>query len=244
MKTFIVTGSSKGIGQQVCNDLLNKGHRVIGISRSAVDSKPNFIQYPLDLAQSPLDLTGLIKHTENEIKCPFSLDGIVLNAGQLTISPISTLKMEDLRLEFQVNLFSCFELVQGLLEYLKTSKGRVVLVSSGASTSPYPTWSSYCCSKAAGNMLMQCLAKEYDDITTLSIRPGVVDTQMQAKIRGEGRSVMPPDVYAKFTGLHEAGKLVDATIPAAVISNAVEFAEKELSGNYYSYEDLLELLQG
>lgn len=63
-------------------------------------------------------------------------------------------------------------------------------------------------SKAAINHLARTLAKEEPSITTLAIRPGMVDTQMQTDIRGKYLQNMDEDDQAKFTGAHEEGEAV------------------------------------
>jgi NAD(P)-dependent dehydrogenase (short-subunit alcohol dehydrogenase family) len=71
---------------------------------------------------------------------------------------------------------------------LKATNGNIILVSSLAAVDPIQGWASYCLSKAALNMLSSLLALEYPNIRTLSVDPGVMDTNMQAQIRETGSS--------------------------------------------------------
>lgn len=57
---------------------------------------------------------------------------------------------------------------------LRKSKGRVVFVSSGAAVTGYQGWGAYGASKAAMNHLSTTIAAEEPDITSISIRPGVI----------------------------------------------------------------------
>ncbi|KAJ9052835.1 hypothetical protein DSO57_1030149 [Entomophthora muscae] len=102
------------------------------------------------------------------------------------ISKIASLDINEVKSAFGTNLFSIIHLTTTLLPLILKYQGTIINVSSGASTNPYTGWSSYCCTKAALNMFTMCLAKEHPDILTLSIRPGVVDTEMQTLIRGGG----------------------------------------------------------
>lgn len=99
--------------------------------------------------------------------------------------------------------------IQPALPALRKSRGTIILTSSGAAASAYSTWGAYGSSKAAMNHLALTLAVEEPTITTLSIRPGVVDTDMQALIRTK-ESIMDAKDMEKFKGLFAGGKLVKA----------------------------------
>lgn len=66
---------------------------------------------------------------------------------------------------------------------LRKTKGRIILTSSGGAVSGYAAWGAYGASKAALNHLALTLKSEEPDITTIAIRPGVVDTEMQRELR-------------------------------------------------------------
>lgn len=95
----------------------------------------------------------------------------------------------------------------------------------------YSTWGAYGSSKAALNHLAATLAVEELDVTTLAIRPGVVDTDMQAEVRSHG-NVMDGKDAEKFKGLHEGGKLLKPEQPGNVLARLVLDSEKELSGKF------------
>lgn len=73
--------------------------------------------------------------------------------------------------------------IKEAIPHLRSSRGSVIFVSSGAAANAYSGWSAYSASKAAINSIAQSLALEEPTITTLAIRPGVVDTEMQNDIR-------------------------------------------------------------
>lgn len=86
------------------------------------------------------------------------------------------------------------------------------------------------------------LAVEEPAITTVSIRPGVVDTEMQREIREvhaaedreEGKGMTPEDA-AKFVGLHKAGKLLKPEQPGHVMAKLIIDAPTDLSGKFLRY---------
>ena len=77
------------------------------------------------------------------------------------------------------------------------------------------------------------LAVEEPDITTMSIEPGTVDTDMQKDIRGKHSSVMDEKDQKKFMSLHEDGKLVKPEGPGHLMANLILNASKELSGQTF-----------
>ena len=99
----------------------------------------------------------------------------------------------------------------------------------------YSLWGPYGASKAALNHLALTLAAEEPDITTISIRPGVVDTEMQRSIRETYNEQMDQKDMEKFNSLHKTGKLLSPEQPGHVIAKLVLNAERYLSGQFLRY---------
>jgi len=119
-----------------------------------------------------------------------------------------------------VNLTSLHTTIQASLPLLRQSPnglGRVVFVSSGAAVSAVEGWGAYCVSKAGAVALGRILAAEEKDIAVWSIRPGVVDTEMQEQIRKEGESHMDAAARERFLQSHKDGKLLPPHKPAHVL---------------------------
>jgi hypothetical protein len=81
------------------------------------------------------------------------------------------------------------------------------------------------------NHLGLTLAVEEPDVTTVAVRPGVVDTDMQKEVRGHAH-VMDARDAAKFKTLHETGKTLKPELPGNVIARLAVGAERELSGKF------------
>lgn len=93
------------------------------------------------------------------------------------------------------------------------------------------------------NHLALTLAVEEPSLTTISVRPGVVDTEMQRAIREEHHQTMSAEDRVKFAGFHEKGELLRPEQPGRVIAKlAVEGDVKELNGRFVSWND--EVLAG
>ena len=101
----------------------------------------------------------------------------------------------------------------------------------------YSTWGAYGASKAVLNHLAMTLATEESDVTTVSIRPGVVDTDMQVSIRDVHHANMDAKDAAKFKELKETGGLLKPEQPGNVMARLALDAPKDLSGKFLSWND-------
>lgn len=75
------------------------------------------------------------------------------------------------------------------------------------------------------------LAVEEPVVTTVAIRPGVVDTEMQVEVRGHN-SVMDEKDTDKFRSLFEKGELLKPEQPGDVMAKLAVGAGRELSGKF------------
>jgi hypothetical protein len=83
------------------------------------------------------------------------------------------------------------------------------------------------------------LAVEEPDVTTISIRPGVVDTEMQREIRELHHEAMSDTDREKFSELKSSGGLLRPEQPGHVIAKLAVGGEevKGLSGKFLSWDD-------
>jgi len=189
---------------------------------------------------------GSVQAVKSAIDTYGRLDGLVVNHAVL--DPVERIVPPEVEEEdilggvnrwkqaFDVNFFSVVGLLKAAVPHLRKTSGRVIFVSSGASTTVYPAWGAYSATKAAMNSLCRTLAYEEPTITSIAIQPGVVDTDMQREIRDRHGEAMGEESHKKFTGLHIAGKLLRPDQPGAVIANLVVRGERELSGKYISWD--------
>ena len=161
------------------------------------------------------------------------IDALILNQGILgAVTRIAEANLDDWQKVFNTNFLSCIAFIKAAVPYLRLSRGRIIMTSSGAASNAYATWGAYGSSKAAMNHLALTLKVEEPDIITIAIRPGVVDTAMQKSIREEHHSVMDAQDLAKFRGLHEGGQLIHADQPGNVIARLALDATSDLSGRF------------
>ncbi|WP_025027234.1 (S)-benzoin forming benzil reductase [Caldalkalibacillus mannanilyticus] len=230
MKYFILTGTSRGLGEAMAKQLLKEDHHLICISRTLNQSLMQLADqrgvalnyYPFDLSQVE-QLEEFMKDVFRTIPME-EIEAITLinNAGILTpVKPIEYCKSEEIIQNMNINLIAPMILTSAFVSHflhLPVEK-RVVTISSGAGKKPYFGWSSYCSAKAGVDLFTRCVGTEQEQqpypVKMLSIAPGVVDTQMQVEIRSTQKEHFR-DVD-RFIALKEEGQLLSADQSAELV---------------------------
>jgi sepiapterin reductase len=244
-RTYLVTGASKGIGRSIAHTLAENGIQVILLSRQSDELQmachsvqsiaPTSFSVSCDLG----DVESIDRAIEqlNEIS---SLEGIVHNAGSIApIKPMSEADNEEWARNIEVNLIGVQRLTKGLYPKMKQSQHcRVTTISSGAALRPLHSWSSYCISKAGLDMWSRCLAVEgaKDGITSISIAPGIVNTDMQLQIRSSSVDDFP--MVESFAGYHRDGQLTNPDDVARQLYALIIGHSTEQSGMRFDVRDL------
>ncbi|TKA23322.1 hypothetical protein B0A50_07530 [Salinomyces thailandicus] len=238
-KVIILTGASRGIGLAIAHFLLKQSHNLVVVARSEQPLRELEKQYGGSVAVCTGDLADFSlgqKAVDLAKQRWQKLDGIIVNHGVLDpVKRLADSTAEEWRAAYDANLFSAVALSKAALVELRKSKGCILFTSSGAATNAYPTWGAYGSSKAAMNHLAMTLANEEKDITSISVRPGVVDTEMQRDIREKHSTAMDKTDAARFKELKETGGLLKPEQPGHVMARLVLKAPKELSGKFLTW---------
>ena len=240
----IVTGASRGIGAAIVNRLRQAGVTVVAVARSsnAAESAKSTIS-PHDGRVHPVtadiaDQAACADVVSETLGTFGRLDALVNNAGILApVSRIADADPKAWQYNLAVNLLGPFYLSQAAIPYLRPVGGRIVNVSSGAAVKAIQGWSAYCVAKAALTHFTRQLAAEEPAVTSVALRPGVVDTAMQRLIRQAGPSVMTPDKSAYFQALKDRGELLAPEVPARAAAWLALSAPADLSGAFIDFDD-------
>ncbi len=240
----IITGASKGLGAWVARWVSRSGAIAVMTARSSdrLESLEKKIKadggIAISLSGDVSDPKASYAIIEKTIRQFGRIDALVNNAGIIEpISKIAECDPEQFEKNILVNLIGPFYMIRKAIPALRESGGRIINISSGAAINPVSTWSAYCASKAGLTLLTRVLAAEEPSITSIAVRPGVVDTDMQALIREKGSKVMPPELSRYFINLKQKGKLEPPWIPARSIAWLALKAPHELSGEFVEYND-------
>jgi len=182
MANVVITGTSRGIGFELCRIFAERGDKVWALSRNTGPlTAANFkgvevisfdISSAEDIGKFAADLT----------KADISLDILVNNAGRLINKPFAQTSLEDFQEVYAVNVFGLAELTRSLIPLMNKS-GHVVTISSMGGvqgSSKFPGLAAYSSSKGAVITLSELLAEEYKEtgpaFNVLAL--GAVQTEM------------------------------------------------------------------
>ncbi|MEV0245922.1 SDR family oxidoreductase [Nocardia sp. NPDC050712] len=179
MKSVLVTGAGRGIGQAISLRLAGKGWQVYAGVRKIADGEALAARHP-GIVPVVLDITDAGQLAELDAVLPAELDAIVNNAGIVVDGPVETLTVEDLRRQFEVNVFGTLAVTNAVLPRLRKSKGRIVFLSSLSGRVSTPGTGAYSSSKFALEGLVDALRIELRPwgIPVSMVEPGPTDTDM------------------------------------------------------------------
>ena len=180
-KTYVITGSTSGIGKAVLEKLSAKKDNLIFAGYRNEKKLPE--QIPDNVKYFYIDMTDrdfVIKACENIKSQAKHVDTLINVAGNVVAGPIEKIDTQRLRAQFEVNTFSHIELTQNLMEILDNSK--IINISSMSSFGNFPFISPYCASKRALDIFFNALELEnHKNIRVISVKPGVIATTIWEK---------------------------------------------------------------
>jgi benzil reductase ((S)-benzoin forming) len=230
----LVTGTSRGLGTAVAHAFLAEGWRVHGVSRTpaptALAASEGYVHHVQDLTDARAVEEWFTGSFVRAAGRPRRL-ALVNNAGRLApLRGIHATHAREWVQSLTLNVAVPAWLMGACAQEFPEATLRIVNISSGAATSPYPGWGAYCAGKAALRIAGQVFAAEVEELPALAGRdarvvdyaPGVVATAMQAEIRSAELAHFPR--RARFEALHTEGQLVDPARPAREVLRLIEDA--------------------
>lgn len=203
---YVITGGGSGVGKTLALALANRGEQVCVIGR-----RERFLEQTASLSSNISYLCADVSTPEGREQIQSKLSGfaqikaLVNNAGTLEpMAPIKNISLKDWHQALNTNLDAALFLPQLLQNQL--SNGRVLNIGSGAAYFPIQGWTAYCVSKAALAMLTRCWQLESHSIAFASVKPGIIDTEMQSIAR-QGRSMESSQIDF-YRRLKEANRLI------------------------------------
>jgi len=171
MKKILVIGGSRGIGQQIINELI-KDNLIINFSRNNPElNHDNLTHHTIDILTS--DLPD-IEDVSTVIYCP----------GSINLKPIGRLSLEEFREDFEINVIGAIKVIQKYISSLKkSSNASILLFSTVATKLGMPYHSSVAVSKSAVDGLVKTLGAELAPrIRVNAIAPTITNTDLASKL--------------------------------------------------------------
>ncbi len=177
-RTWFITGASRGFGRERAQAALRRGERVAATARDPGTLDDLVRQFGDALLALTLDVTdreGCFRTVARAHAHFGKLDIVVNNAGYGQFGMVEELSEQEIRAQFETNVFGALWVTQAALPFLRAQgSGHFVQVSSIGGISAFPGIGMYHASKWALEGISQALAQEVRDfgIHVTLIEPG------------------------------------------------------------------------
>jgi NAD(P)-dependent dehydrogenase (short-subunit alcohol dehydrogenase family) len=234
-KVAVITGSSSGIGLESALILARNGYTTYATMRSpdkdtSIKTVVQNEGLPIRVVQ--LDVTDdiSVKNAVDHIGSEAGrIDILVNNAGYGLVGALEDLAMEEIKSQYETNLFGLIRIIQAVLPTMRKQRsGRIINISSGAGIFGYPGGSAYVSTKFAVEGLSESIAYELESfgIKVILIEPGFIRTNFanamvmakKAQDSASPYSEMMQKTMASTTEL--AKNASDAELVASIILEA------------------------
>jgi len=247
---FILTGTSRGMGLAMAQQLLQPGNTLLCMARNAnpelntaAPAGTVLEQWTVDLSEAASAAQRLRTWLAAQPAGRYASATLINNAGVIArIAPLSACTsaqdMAEQARALRVGLEAPMLLTAAFLGATEAwgqpphAVARKVLnISSGLGRRAMASQAAYCAAKAGMDHFTRCLALDEaakpHGAKVCSLAPGVIDTDMQIQLRGANPAEFP-DVQS-FTALKTGGML---TSPAAAAARVLAWLDRADFGNH------------
>ncbi len=231
-KIALVTGSGRGIGRAIALELAQAGCDVALLARTREQVEAVTAEIRA-LGRRSIALAADVANTQQvqqaliEVRNALGPIAILINNAAV-VGPLgltAEVNPDAWAQSIAINLTGAFQLIHTCLPTMLTQGwGRIINISSGAATAPgMSRGNAYAVSKAGLEIMTVNLATEIagSGVTVNAVRPGIVDTAMQAHIRSLPAEQVGQKIFEQFETNYREGKLQDPTLPARLVVNLI-----------------------
>lgn len=230
-KVALVTGASSGIGAATALRLGELGYTVYAAARRT-DRMRDLENYGIHtLSLDVTDESSMAAGIKTIISRSGRIDVLVNNAGYGSYGAVEDIPLEEVRAQFEVNVFGACRLIQLVLPHMRAQHhGKIVNITSMGGKLHTPLGASYHGTKFALEAISDCLRMEVQPfgIDVVVIEPGGIRTEWAGIAAGKLREVSGSGPYAD-----QAAAMVDSMTgeanskrlsPPALIANTIATA--------------------
>ncbi len=237
--TVLITGASTGIGAACAIRLAAAGmHVYAGVREdaagAALRAQNAALITPLHIDVTDADSIAAAVATLDAQLGDAGLNGLINNAGIAIGGPLEVLPMNEIRRQFDVNVFGALAVTQAFLPQLRRARGRIVNMGSIAGRIALPFLGPYCMSKSALRAMTHALRLEVDawGIDVALVEPGAIATPIWKKSNAAAdvmQASLQNDTLAHYSrhleGIRRViAKAEEQAISADAVARAVEHA--------------------
>jgi NAD(P)-dependent dehydrogenase (short-subunit alcohol dehydrogenase family) len=235
-KVAVVTGTSSGIGHEIALTLARNGFLTYATMRNLEKGKnlksiSEKERLPLKIVQLDVTDDRSVKNAIQSITAEASrIDVLVNNAGYALGGAFEDLGMDEIRTQYETNLFGLIRTTQAVLPIMREQKaGIIVNISSGAGRFGYPGGSAYVSTKFAVEGLSESISYELEPfgIKVILVEPGFIKTNFSQALVIAKNTQGPNSPYSQMMQkvaivsgqLEQSGSTPD--LVAKVVLNAI-----------------------
>ena len=231
-KVAIVTGSSSGIGLESALLLARNGYIIYATMRSpekdtSIKTAVQKEGLPIRVVQLDVTDDSSVKNAVDHIISEASrIDVLVNNAGYGLGGALEDLSMEEIKSQYETNLFGLIRVTQAVLPTMRKQRsGRIVNLSSGAGIFGYPGGSAYVSTKFAVEGLSESIAYELEPfgIKVILIEPGFIRTNFTNAMVVAKKAQDPTSPYSGLMQkiMASASELAKNASDAELVANVI-----------------------
>jgi len=249
---ILITGASSGIGYKIAIKLLKKGHFVYMTTHTneqCLKVVENLEKQNLKIVCFKMDIT---KEEDRHMIDNLDIDVLINNAAIGIGGSILDIDMNLVRENYEVNVFSSFELLKLFYENLKRKKrkGKVIIISSIAGIIPLPFLGIYSSTKAAISLLAETLNKElkyFDNILSVKLvelgayHTGFNQVMIDNKEKTNDKNLFFAD---KMEKINKKQRKIFKFIESKDLSSAANKIVKIIESKKYKFKFRIPLIQG
>jgi NAD(P)-dependent dehydrogenase (short-subunit alcohol dehydrogenase family) len=206
-RVAVVTGSSSGIGFEIALILARNGFQTYATMRNiaksenlkSIATKENL---PIHIEQlDVIDNKSVTNAIQAIVSKANSIDVLVNNAGYALTGAFEDLAIEEIKAQYETNLFGLIRTTQAVLPIMRKQKsGTIINISSGVGRFGYPTGSAYVSTKFAVEGLSESIAYELEPfgIKVILVEPGVIKTNIANGMVIAKKSQNPNSPYSQI----------------------------------------------
>jgi NADP-dependent 3-hydroxy acid dehydrogenase YdfG len=207
MPTAFITGPAGGLGTAIADALAPTHTLFLGGRPSdrldALAERLGATTWPLDL-QDADGIAAVVEPIDE-------LDVLIHNAGAAFPGRVAESTVDEWRVTMEVNVVGAVALSLALLPALRTARGQVLFINSGAGINASPGLASYTASKYALRGFADSLRNDEPQLRVTSIHPGRIATAMQeGLVAYEGGDYKPERFLSPQTVANIVAEAVNA----------------------------------